>query len=106
MKVSVDFETRSPVDIRTRGSYPYDHDGGLGYETLNRALSQDVSEPPDHQDQGRQERLMIWPAIRLLWVLSLVIAVVMIARYEAKSPGHCYLFKPTPFRYVKPDVAC
>lgn len=49
---------------------------------------------------------MIWPAIRLLWVLSLVIAVVMVARYEAKSPEHCYLFKPTPFRYVKPDVAC
>ena len=49
---------------------------------------------------------MIWPAIRLLWVLSLVIAVVMIARYELRSPEHCYLIKPIPFRYVKPDVAC
>lgn len=49
---------------------------------------------------------MIWPAIRLLWVLSLVIVVIVVARYEPKSHDHCHLFKPIPFRYVKPDVAC
>ena len=49
---------------------------------------------------------MFWPAIRLLWVLSLIIVMVMIVRYEPTSPPHCQLFKPIPFRYVNPDVAC